>query len=354
MKKVIAIILAATLMILLGSSMATVAKAAEDTGQTWEFICAFTKNEAAVSQFTAACDRISERTNGRVTFEYFYSGAQVNAADMPRALEMGTADIGDLVMANYTDYFPISSLIMDLPFLGITDKSIFAFDQLYQEFPEIEEEYKAGNIHYLGHALSTAQNLLLVKDVDIHQLSDLNGLKILTNGNVEAQLLKDGGGAAVQANFPDYYTNLSTGLADGLLGHLCAWNSIGAVPLSGRIIFFGDDVSCSFNRLFCGWYMNLDKWNSLTPEIQEIFNEEMAQFEQDEYLYRLSDEKKALDQLYEQNTPMNFLTEEEVASFKDDIAGKIIEEVENLDSMGLPGTAMYERLIEIIDELNNQ
>lgn len=109
---------------------------------------------------------------------------------------------------------------------------------------------------------------------EIKGLSELDGLKVRVHNPAVANLIEALGGSAVSLSFPEVYQALQRGVID------CAIT--GTLPGNTSKWF---EVTNYLYPLFVGWSIqahvaNLDFWNRLSPEAQDLLATEFAKFEQ--------------------------------------------------------------------------
>src|SRR3546814_11780120 len=109
---------------------------------------------------------VTRRTNGRVTFEAYYAGSLLNAADLYPGLSRVTADIvtGTPQAYNPQEY-PLSSIVV--PYL--TDNSIAvtdAFNDLYKENADFRKEFEGKGVQMPWAAAFPETGLWSNKKVD--------------------------------------------------------------------------------------------------------------------------------------------------------------------------------------------
>ena len=86
--------------------------------------------------------------------------------------------------------------------------------ELYQNVPEFREEWEQYNLVFLGATGSDTYDLYT--KFPIETLADLNGMKLSAPG-VLGQWLRGTGANAVDGSLPTFYTDIQTGVSDGVL-----------------------------------------------------------------------------------------------------------------------------------------
>jgi TRAP-type C4-dicarboxylate transport system substrate-binding protein len=210
-------------------------------------------------------DEVTKRTGGRVTFEWYYGGVLLKAADTFPGVGRGAADIAFSVPAAYNPReFPITGVT--LPFLTENVQAAsLAFRDWYNTTPAVQKEYQRNNVRFLL-ALPSAENVLWSQK-KVTTAADLKGMRIrmllgpsdaLTALGATAvtvpytdaiDLLARGGVDAISA------TPFEQGVKDGLA------EMVNYLSSAGRMGVYASVVTA----------MNLDRWNALPKDVQDVF-----------------------------------------------------------------------------------
>ena len=210
-------------------------------------------------------DDITKRTNGRVTFETYYGGLLLKAADVFPGVSRGAADIGFSVPAAFNPReYPLTGVT--LPFLTENVQAAsLAFRDWYNTTEAVQKEYQRNNVRFLL-ALPSAENVLWSQK-KVTTAADLKGMRIrMLLGPSDAlaalgatpvtvpytdaiDLLSRGGVDAISA------TPFEQGVKDGLA------EMVNYLSPAGRIGVYAAVITA----------INLDKWNALPHDVQDAF-----------------------------------------------------------------------------------
>jgi TRAP-type C4-dicarboxylate transport system substrate-binding protein len=215
----------------------------------------------------AWCKEIEKRTDGKVKITYFPGGTLTPAAQTYENVTKGIADIGFSVFGYTRGRFPMIS-IMDNP-LGY--KSGVQATKLINEFYKKFKPKELDDVHVL-YLHAHGPGILHTKKA-VNKLEDLKGMKIRAQGTV-VPIVQALGGAPVGTTMPETYDALRTGVVDGAMSPqeaLEGWKW-------GEIVKFTTQNFGSAYTATMFVVMNKNKWNSLPPDIQKIFNEVSAEY----------------------------------------------------------------------------
>ncbi len=205
---------------------------------------------------------IEKRTNGRVIITLYPGGALTKAPDVYEGVMNGVSDIGMSCFAYTRGRFPLLEGL-DLP-LGYPDGSTAT--RLANEMIQKYQPQELADTHLL-YVHAHGPGILAAKK-PVNKLEDVAGLKIRATG-LSSKVVESLGGAPVGMSQPDTYEALQKGVAEATLcpvETLKGWKQ-------GEVIDYVIDTSCIGYTTAMFVTMNLDKWNALPPDIQQIFTE---------------------------------------------------------------------------------
>jgi TRAP-type C4-dicarboxylate transport system substrate-binding protein len=200
-------------------------------------------------------DTVNKRMAGKVQINWLGGPEVIGSFDQPGAVASGTIDGAFTVVGYYSNLVPVAFLkVVRGTTLSESRKSGF-YDLFNQQFQ------KAG-LYYLGD-LPTGAGFVFYLRKKISDIGDFKGLLIRTGGIQRPFVLKLGG-QAQDIPLGDVYTALQRGVIDGAIGGYTKpeqdWveqapsivePAIYAKAMPGEIL------------------LNLKRWNSLAPDIQQ-------------------------------------------------------------------------------------
>jgi TRAP-type C4-dicarboxylate transport system substrate-binding protein len=202
--------------------------------------------------------QLEKNTNGRVKMTWLGDGVIGTTAQTYDLTVAGTYDISETGTGNRP-----GSLhdVVSLPFIApkILPSSMAAYG-LYEADKAIQDEYKDVKVLFFGTRV--ASHIFTTKK-PIRSVDDFKGLKIEVINAPMADMVKALGGVPLRLANSEVYSALERGILDGAMFH---WNLAYGYKL-GEICKYGTMLNISRS---CGvQVMNLNKWNSLPPDIQK-------------------------------------------------------------------------------------
>ena len=221
--------------------------------------------QAGLNQYF--CDEIAKRTNGRVKITLYPAGSLTSAAKCFAGVEKGLSDIGMSCPLYVGGRFPASE-IFELP-SNITSGWVtsMVYTDVFNKFHL--KEYDTVHVLYLH---GPGRNVLSTRSVPIENLGDMKGLVLRTSGGA-ARVIEAWGATPRAMPMGEAFEALSKGVVEGQFAvpeTLKGWKHADVVkyvtipPVSTS--------SCQFVVI------NKQKWDSLPPDIQQVFTEVSASF----------------------------------------------------------------------------
>ena len=284
--------------------------------------------------------RVAEETNYEINWVDAF-GTVVTLAETITGTQDGLLDICVTTASTVSGQLPYHQFSIYLPFCT-GDNTLLqkVSDQLYSEFPE--ELITSFETQYNQKLLATMvlDSYEIFSSEPIDSLDDLNTKKIGGSGR-NLLWLENTGAVPVQSNMGDGYTSLQTGLISGQFAaphwavkanyqDICKYaTNIGLNSTMGELMT-----------------INLDKWNSLPAEVQEIILEVSEELEQYHLEYTNDCRAKAYDAFVAAGGTIVEMPEEEKAAWLAALPNIPDTAVE----LGPKGLEILERYVELLKE----
>lgn len=219
----------------------------------------------AATNYQSVClkifaDEIYERTDGQLKINIHYGGALgYKGPEMLSVVRDGLVPIGDILKNAQTGeekFFGVTSL----PFLapGVVELRMLEFYTRPIEDKLLEKH----NQKMLYQVPWPSRNVYSKKE--IKTLEDLKGLKIRTVSKEDSDLFTLLGASPIQMPWGEVVTSLATGVIDGVA-------TSSASGVDGKFWeFTGFASKWNWHSSEDMVNVNLDAWNSLSPELQKI------------------------------------------------------------------------------------
>ncbi len=264
-KKLISILTAITM---IGTMASAFTVSADDiiTDQdpvTITVVSHFTEDYLSYAAMHDACENITEKTNGAVTFQYYPLEQMVKAAEEFDAVSTGLADMAPLFPGNATGIEPMLGA-SDQPF-EYTDAEHFlrAWDAGQREI--MEEVFANHNMKLLGVTIPYIGGTMIMTRKEVKVPEDMKGFKIRSVGMAAGEILKNCGASPVQMSSSEYYLALSTNTIDGVTTSLIPGLERSVQEVVTNILDYNMSTPYDFAAI------NLDTWNKLNEATQQLF-----------------------------------------------------------------------------------
>jgi TRAP-type C4-dicarboxylate transport system substrate-binding protein len=142
------------------------------------------------------------------------------------------------------------------------------YKELLNKYPELQKDFGDLKMIY-GHFLPGIQLHTTEKAIIIP--ADMKGMKLLATGEDLTKALSLLGSDPIETSPTDYYMELDKGLAEGIFQHIPAVDSF---QLSSLLHYHTILGYSGVGMVFLYEFMNMERWNSLPPDLQQIILEE--------------------------------------------------------------------------------
>lgn len=231
-------------------------------GETYKVrvVLSLDESNPQMLSFPIFSDIVEEQSEGKVEIEYIGGPEAIPPFTQGEAVQNGTVDMGWIAGSYYADTVP--------------EVLALSFSQL-----EYEEELERGSIEFIsgfheekmnakavGRAGKGNYALHVGKDIEINSTADLEGLDIRGTANY-VPVIEAVGANPIALEAGEIYSSLEKGLIDGY-----AWTNY-ALPELGAQEITGTQIMPYFNEADQMVLANLDFWNELPEDIQEIISD---------------------------------------------------------------------------------
>lgn len=212
-------------------------------------------------------DKVTEATDGKITFENYWGCALGTPAEHLTLVEKGTVDL----VVSYGWYTPTKLPLTDFDYIfpfGPIDPKIItpACRQIYEEFPEFEKDLAKYNCTRVWQCPGTT--FVFLSKESIKTLDDFEGLKCACIGRYFGRWIGAIGAVPVAAPGHERYTMLQTGVVDA---------SFNPIDLAYCFKDIEQGPYCLDPELlitnWISFWINLDTLHSLPKDVQELILE---------------------------------------------------------------------------------
>ena len=219
-------------------------------------------------------EAITAYTNGKITFENYWSSSLLNATNTLSGVGDGVADIGLIIPSYYPQDLPVGSWLFGLggALSGSTVHDVAAGGATALEtvltLPALTEEYAAHNVKVLQGTSTPAYNLLC--NTPISSLEEAKGKRARAIGAVWSDTVVALGMSPVAIAWNEAYEGLQRGVFECMVINPNQY-------VNGLIL---KDVAPEYVPVTMAqlqsstWVINLDVWNDFPVELQNFITEQ--------------------------------------------------------------------------------
>jgi TRAP-type transport system periplasmic protein len=272
-------------------------------------------------------DKIQKETNGRVQITLYAGGTLMHMFTAWDELKSGVADIATFSVAQAKG-FPIGTALTTLIYGTDVFVARQIYDKLKADFPDISAELASvKTLQYRG----LVSNYILTKK-QVKTLADMKGMQIQGSPSFPG-LAEKLGAASVTMPILEMYPSLQKGIIDGTMMPVDALKSLNLAEVTS----FGVNMhTAAPAETFV--IMNLNSWNRLPPDIQEVFENNIIWAGEQMINTLVKGDQDAIDSSKTKGFQFSELSQVEMDklhSYMEEIA---LIKAANLDSQNLPGT----------------
>lgn len=220
-------------------------------------------------------ERVAAETDYEIEWTEAYGGTVAKLGEVIEAVETGLLDVGMVAYPFEPTKLMLHGMTFRIPFQSPDPVQVAKVAlELYDEFPQFKEEFEKYNQKFLGVAVTDCYNLFTTFPVE--SVDDLNGKRIAGAG-ANLKWIENTGAIGVQSNLNEGYTSMQTGVYEGFINPTGAMYKFKIHEVSKYLLLADFGV-----QIACGLTINMDTWNSLPKEVQQIMFEEgqnMTMFE---------------------------------------------------------------------------
>lgn len=291
-------------------------------------------------------DEIEERTDGRVQINIQAGEALLGADEIYEGVADGVADIGTTCPSYTPGLFPVTEAF-ELPGYN-NDNALVSTMTVQKGYEKLKEEglmdeYDDSKVLMFW---ATGPGDIKTTEEPVETLEDLSGMEIRAAGGGSVPTLEALDAIPVGMPMSEAYENLDSGVVEGILGPT---DTLEGFRLA-EVLDYITKTPYLYNVTFIKT-MNKDTWNSLPPDIQEVFEEVNEEFVR-EYGELRTEYTRAGKEfgLEEEDMEVIELPEEEEEKFLDSIEEVVDEWIEEKEEEGLPA----EKIVNIIQDLDKK
>jgi TRAP-type C4-dicarboxylate transport system substrate-binding protein len=283
----------------------------------------------------------------RIRWTEAYGGSLYKYHHTLEAVEIGLTDMGWIGTLWELSKMPLQNLTYYTPFATSDTRMLYeVMNELNAQVPALAAAWTAQNVRFLGvNAIDTYH---LMTNFPVQSLDDLRGRKILAPGPAAAWL-EGTGAVAVDGGLTTYYTQIQTGVADGVLTILS-----GALPYRIHevaphitLVGIGAQVTGALS-------MNLDTWNRLPPEVQQVLAELGPEYSEAVATEVLSRYEAGLEAMRRDGAVIAELPLDEKRRWLDGLPSIALEWAEATEARGFPAVEALRTYMQAIRERGAQ
>ncbi len=289
---------------------------------------------------------LNNKAESNFEFEMYPANALGDPGAHYDMVVTGEADIGLSVHGYTPGRFPLVS-VLELPFLVEKAKNgATIIANLYSEFPEIQAEHSET---YPLFIFTPESAQLVSTKYKIEKPEDLKGLRVRTPSQTGAKILEALGATPVSIPMPEVYEALQRGVVDAAFVPLEALKNFNFYEIV-KYVTIGNFSAQPFFSV-----MNKDKFESFSDADKEALNSLIGT---DLSIKAGSlfdvEGQEGLELTKNKRAEIIELTGDTLKPWEEALKPVAEEWIKEMEGKGLPGKEIYERAMELKNEVRNK
>jgi len=257
------LVVVAVIFLLIGFTLCNAAAPPKVKELKWASL--FPEGDYNIQSMKQFCNSINNYTNGSVKVTFYSVGQIAEVKELAEVCRTGAIEMATTAPIHYPSIFPLNSVLqMYATAFKSPEQAAYVWRGLYRDIPEIQGEYAKQNQYCLNRTVLAKYVTLSKKP--LRNLADLKGLKIRDfPGKYFPAMLRKAGASSNPIPMAEAYEGLSRGLIDAAMMNTPTIESLRFYETAKYV--------CMPVGTFIAFHVsiNLDVWNSFTPEIRNAF-----------------------------------------------------------------------------------
>ena len=209
-------------------------------------------------------ERFNERAGDAYKIEVYPAEQLAKYTETMDAVRTGAVEMANIGLGGFANSL-ITLTAAEIPFLYNTPE---ANAEVVAQLPEILDEELQTNLNVKPLGVFQPEPIEIVSNKSVRTLDDWKGLNVAGATYYGPELVKVLGGSPVFVPFPDFYSSLEKGVVDAILD-APSFTVTGKIYEVATYQTFSMALGSSH-----GFIVNVDVWNAMPAEIQDILMDE--------------------------------------------------------------------------------
>lgn len=179
---------------------------------------------------------------------------------------------------------------------------------------------------------------------------DVKGMKLAISSALISKVITAEGGAATPIPPTDIAISLSTNVVEGWINHFPVAMIFGTLPSFKYHLVVGANDYAGIDAGMDQLIINKDKWSKLPADIQKIFEEEGAWYQEETIKMDMGEIQKAVNVCKEAKHTITYLTPAELKMWHDAAVPIHQQWIADNEAKGKPAKAIYEEYKKLIQK----
>lgn len=206
-------------------------------------------------------EKLDKATNGKIKGQVYPAQSLAKGTDEWQACKSGISQMAMAVHGFWPGMTPLADVV-SLPFMPFKsgEQASGILWQLYEKFPNLAGQFKENKILALW---CSDPYFLITTKKQVKTMEDMKGMKLRFLGGPPTEQAKLLGVAPMMLPMGDTYINLQKGVMEGMP---TCWEALTSFRQYEVVKYY--TFGAPFHLAYFSLPLNLDAWNSMTPDLQ--------------------------------------------------------------------------------------
>jgi TRAP-type C4-dicarboxylate transport system substrate-binding protein len=278
--------------------------------------------------------KVEADSKGRIVIKTFAGGVLVNAFETYPSVVKGVADLGVNFRFGLGSPFTeelFSMALMQSPSITVSTRVV---EDVMKKYPEYYQK-EWGDVKILRMMADNA-SYLTTRDKLVRVPEDMKGLELRAPMRTGIEFAKGAGAKPVAMPPADFVLGLQKGTVGGGMVAILTLKTFKLVPPTKYLLDFALYACPTWNMV-----MNLNKWNSLPPDLQKVLEESNVWGKQETLKMNEAEVKNATDWAVKNGMQIITPTSQERTKWEEYIMSRYLIIAKELDAKGYPATEAF-------------
>jgi len=290
-------------------------------------------------------ERVTELSNNEIKFDHFPGQQLGKFADLPALLESGVADIVQIGSGLMSGDYPLTGVAALPGFSTSAEQTTHAFNAMLRKEGPLREEYTGKGLHPLFY-FCFPNTEIAFRSKQVLKPEDLAGLKVRTNNELQANVIRAYQGNPVNLPSTDLYTSIERGTIDGAMIPYSSMKSYG-FPEAADYATGGIPMGATC----LGYAMMETTWQQLPEEVKAVLEQASTEIIDSFSKFLDEDSDRSIEAIEAEGMKVTVVAPEELERWIAPLSSIPEQWIAEMTGKGLEGQKVVDMWLETLSSM---